>query len=228
MISPSPTPPPVQTPPDYNRSPASYQAQQQVAQTPAKQRTGQTPAARLIKAILRPILKIIYYIIRWIRSHKLASLVAVILLVVSIFLTSYVVTGSMPLFTNSNSALQSMENNPQVSPAIGAWLNALQTGDIQTMLNEQKNLSTAAPQPDSALYILEFSQSKAGTTWTNATVTSIHASPDGLVDTFVEVDMTQPTSNGTANLVTLWHFTTLPDGTLLEIDYVSSRASSNG
>src|SRR5260370_16712921 len=47
--------------------------------TPAKKRTGQTPTARFLKSIFRPVLKGLYYLLHGMRSHKLLTLLMILL-----------------------------------------------------------------------------------------------------------------------------------------------------
>ncbi len=226
MLSPSPTqPPPIR--PEYVEQ--SEPARKKVALTPARRRPGQTPVALFVKAIFRPILKALYYTIRWIRAHRVVSLIAFLLLLASIFITSYAVSGSAPLAnTSSDSLRQSIQSNPQLSPDVQNWLVALKNGDIQTMLAVEKSINPSTRPPDTGLYVLEFSEPRGQVKWTNVSVTSIKTAPDGLVDTFVEVDMTpSPTAaaGGATRSVVLWHFSTDPNGHIYLLDYVSARTT---
>jgi hypothetical protein len=223
MLSPSPTQPKVE-----QIGPAQYTEPERksvVLPPPAPKSAGQKRGS-VIKAILRPILKTLYYIIRWIRTHKIAAFAAILLLLASIFATSYLVTGSVPLVSNSDSVRESVQNNPQLSDDVKNWLLALQNGDIDTMLSIQKSINPANRPTDSALYVLQFSEPHAQVKWTNVTVTSIKTAPDGLVDTYVEVDMTTPAqASGATKAIVLWHFSTDPAGRIYILDYVSARAS---
>ncbi len=219
MLSPSPTqPPPVQTAP----VPALPEPKQ-VKLTPARRRAGQAPLARAIKAIFRPILKLLYYIIRWIRAHKLATLLAILLLVGSIFLTSYFVTKTMPFF-GPDQVEKSVKGNPQLSPDVKAWILALRSGDVGTMKALDKGVITTQP-PDDASYVLEFSEQQAQTKWTAVKLLGINTSTDGVVETFLEVDFTAPASAGGGNIVTFWHFTTAPSGRILALNFDTGRQS---
>lgn len=86
MISPSPT----------QQPPQESVPERKVRSTPVRKRRGDTPVARFIKAILRPPIKLLYYLIQAIRKHKLAALGIVLLLVLSISATTYATTGSLP------------------------------------------------------------------------------------------------------------------------------------
>ncbi len=88
MISPSPTQP--------SPSPEVPERAQR-ASTPVRRRTGETPAARFVKAIFRPFFKVFYYVINGIRTHKLYTLLVIVLLVASISATMKISTGVFPL-----------------------------------------------------------------------------------------------------------------------------------
>ncbi len=224
MISPSPTPPTVEPigPAQYSESESRKDSFVLPPLPPkATQKRGS-----VIKAILRPILKAFYYVIKWIRAHKIAAFAAIILLLASIFATSYFVTGSVPLTNNSNGVKNSVQKNPQLSDDVKNWILALQNGDIPLMLSIQKSINPSTRPPDAALYVLEFSEPRGQVKWTNVDVTSIKTAPDGVVDTYVEIDMTIPAqSNGATKAITLWHFATDPAGRIYMLDYVSVRLS---
>jgi hypothetical protein len=191
---------------------------------------GEAPAAIAVKAILRPIIKAIYYLITWIRTHKLVSLITLVLLALSISLTTRYITGYWPFSApNSDTLQQSIKNNSQLSPDVQNWLVALRNGDIDAMLNIQKTIPSTVVHPDAGVFISEFSEKYAGVTWKSVKVISISTAPDGTVDTFVEIDMTQPAPQGQTptNIIVLWHFTTIPQlqGRIFRIDYVSARPS---
>jgi hypothetical protein len=209
---------------EYRQPMPEPEEKKAVNQSPAKQRAGQTSVSRFIKAILRPFFKGMYYTIRWIRGHKLVSIIAALLLIGSILATSYFVAGTLPFSSSSDSVTTSIKNNPQLSPDIQNWLIALRNGDLNTMITIQKSMNPATRPPDSALYVMQFSEKYGGTKWTNASLISIKTAPDGLVDSFIEIDMTQPATTGTAQVISLWHFTTTQGGNIFLIDYVSSRS----
>lgn len=229
---PSPTRPP--SPPNVY-PPAVEQettpAAKKVAMTPSKRRLGETPAARAIKAALRPIFKALYYAITWIRRHKLVTLIAIVLLVASIVLTTYFTTGALP-FSGNNSASPSsqasIQSNPQISPNIQNWLVALQNGDFNSMVTIEKMLPTSNVPPDNAAFLTQFSPKYAGVTWTKVSVTNSTA-PDGSVDTYVAIDMNVAATTTTAagKMIVVWHFTTIPQlaDRLIQIDFVSARSS---
>lgn len=230
---PSPTRPP--SPP--NAYPPAVEQEttphaKKIAMTPSRRRLGETPAARALKTTLRPIFKAIYYAITWIHTHKLVTLIAIVLLVASIVLTTYFTTGALP-FSSSNSASGSssqsgIQGNPQISPYIQNWLIALQNGDFNSMVTIEKMLPATNVPPDNGAFLTQFSPKYAGVTWTKVAVTNATA-PDGTVDTYVTIDMSVPATTTTtaSNMIVVWHFTTIPQlaDRLLQIDFVSARQS---
>lgn len=229
---PSPTQPLTQPPPPAQFAPVPSEPQRtptdppKVALTPTRKRVGQTPVARTIKAVLRPLIKALYYTIRWIRAHKLVALLALLLLVTSIFATSLLM-GSSRVLTQSDTLKSSIESNPRISPDVQHWLLAMRDGDLNTMLAIQKSLDSSTRSPDSSMYVLQFSEKYAAIKWTKIQVSSLTQAADGMIDTFIEADLapTGATASGATKMVALWHFTTTPAGHILLIDYVSGRAS---
>ncbi len=185
----------------------------QIALTPSKPRIGEMPTARAVKAILRPVIKAIYYVITWIRTHKLATLITIILLLLSISVTTRLMTGYWPF------------NNPQLSPDIQLWLTALENGDLTSMQTLQKTIPASGVQPDDGAFLGEFSAKYAGVTWNGAKVDGVSTAADGQVDAFVEVDISIPATSTTqaTNAIVLWHFVT-NQGRITAIDFISARA----
>ncbi len=204
-----------------------------VISTPSKKRPGETPLALAIKAILRPVFKGLYYLIRAIRAHKWLVLAIIVLLLVAGSLTSFFTTGSWVPFglgsSNSSAAQQALPGKPQLSPDVNNWLVALRTADINELVAIEQAMPTSAKPNNTALYVLQYSEPRAGVTWNNVKVTNISVAPDGTQDTYVEVDMTTAATSTQAatKVIVLWHFTTIPqlDNRILAIDFVSSRQS---
>ncbi|GER87401.1 hypothetical protein KDW_15630 [Dictyobacter vulcani] len=195
-----------------------------VALTPARNRIGQSRLALAIKALLRPIFKFLYYTIHWMQCNKLSTLLASLLLLASIFATTYFASGQLPFSSNSDNLQQSVQHNPAISSDVQAWLLALRAGDLNTMLAVQKSMDTSVRPPDSSLYVLQFSEKFAPVKWTNIAVTSMNKAPDGLIDTFIETDISTASNPNAANKsVVLWHFSTTPSGHIFLLDYVSGR-----
>ncbi len=177
------------------------------------------------RTIAHTFCKSIYYVVCWIWTNKLVSCIAALLLLASIVLTSYVTIGNWLPITAPDGVGQNVQENVQLSPDIKSWLLALRAGDIQTMLAVQKSMNPAARPPDSALYVLEFSEAHAQVKWTDVSVTNMNMAADGMIDTYVEVDMTAAAGVQGTETVVLWHFTTMPDGSIFLLDYVSARSS---
>lgn len=214
--------PPTLPPP----APAQVAESKQVALTPSKPRIGGTPAARAVKAILRPVIKAIYYVITWIRTHKLATLITIILLLLSVSVTTRLMTGYWPFNGPGTDAVQQgLQNNPQLSPDIQLWLTALENGDLTSMQTLQKTIPASGVQPDDGAFIGEFSAKYAGVTWKGAKVDGVSTAADGQVDAFVEVDISIPATSTTqaTNAIVLWHFVT-NQGRITAIDFISARA----
>lgn len=201
---------------------------QKLTATPYTKSTRQNLFARVIKAIFRPILKVLYYSIKWIRSHRTVSLLAILLLIAGVVGTLFLEGGaSLGGSANSGAVAQAVKSNQELSPDVQNWLLALKNGDLTTMLSIDKSINPTTRPPDTALYILEFSEPHAGVTWTNVAITGMSQGPDGLTDTFVEIVMTQPSTNGGGTTVSLWHFSTTIDGRIYLLDYVSARTSGS-
>jgi hypothetical protein len=216
------SPPPAQSSPSQE-APATER--KYVGSTPARKRIGQTPAALLIKAIFRPLFKGLYYTMRWVGSHKLVSLLALLLLVGSIFVTSILSTGKTPLGNGSDVVKQAANSHPNLSPYVQNWLVALRDGDINNLEQLEKNLSQSAPPPNTASWVLEFSQSRAQTSWQSVNVISITNGPDKAVDTFVEVQLQLSQNAGGNKALAIYHFVTDPlSGRIIFIDLVQARA----
>lgn len=221
MISPSPTQPKVE-----QVGLVQHVEPENFVLPPTPPKNAEQKRGSVIKAILRPILKVLYYVIRWIRTHRIAALAAILLLLAGVFATSYFITGNAPLVNSSNSVRGSIQNNPQISDDVKSWLLALQNGDIDTMLSVEKGMSITSRPPDSALYVLQFSEPRGQVKWTNVSVASIKKASDGLVDSYIEVDMTiPPQANGATKAIVLWHFATDPTGRIYLLDYISMRLS---
>src|SRR5437588_13058315 len=84
------SPSPTQQPPEQ---PASEP--KKVISTP-RRRAGQTAAAQFTKRLLRPLFKGLYYLLRAMRSHKLVSLLAIVLILGSATAVNYYETGQWP------------------------------------------------------------------------------------------------------------------------------------
>ena len=216
MISPSPTQPPQKAP--------APEEQKVVRATPSRRRAGETPLARLIKAILRPIIKLFYYLIRAIRTHKLLTLAVILLLIASVSATTYVTTGSFPFGIGRDPFNFQVHGGNGGGSYVQNWLYALRDGDLAKLELLQAGLSSQqAPDPSQA--ISQYSQPQGHLSWTSINLIANYNQPDGSVDSFVSVEVSGNGPGGAAKGVMVWHFITdsTAQGRILEIDLVSFR-----
>ena len=198
--------------------------QKKVIYTPRKKRSGQTPAALFVKAIFRPIFKGIYYILRGIRSHKLVSLLAILIFIGAAIVANSLVTKTWPFISNPD-PVQSLTQHDQASGTnVRGWLYALRDGNANVMTGYQQGLIMQTP-PNVSQLIGAFSQSKANIAWKDISVISVYSESDTTLDSFIKVNVTVPGQAGPSGAILIWHFVTLPlpAGRILFIDLVSSR-----
>jgi hypothetical protein len=198
--------------------------QKKVIYTPRKKRAGQTPAALFVKAIFRPIFKGIYYILRGIRSHKLVSLLAILIFIGAAIVANAVVTKTWP-FISTPDPVQSLTQRDQASGTnVRGWLYALRDGNASVMTGYQQGLIMQTP-PNVSQLVGAFSQSKANVVWKDISVLSVYSESDTTLDSFVKVNITVPGQAGPSGAILIWHFVTLPQqaGRILFIDLVSYR-----
>jgi hypothetical protein len=208
MISPSPTQPPPSPPVAERTKPVS---------TPTRRRTGETPAARFIKAIFRPIFKVFYYIINGIRTHKLLTLLAIVLLIASISATMKITTGEFPYGIGSD-PFNFSTNGGNGSDHIKNWLYDLRDGNATSMSLIQHEMIMSQP-PDVATLISQYSQTQGHVSWRAINVIGSYNESDTTTDSFVEVDISSKGPGGSVTGILIWHFTSL-SGRILTIDLV--------
>ncbi len=215
MIGPSPT----QQKPERDVKPEV----KQIRSTPARRRTGQTPMARFFKAIFRPILKGVYYLLRGIGGHKLLTLAMILLLVASVAATTFFSTGQFPLGIGSDPFNFHVRGTNGGGDVVKNWLYALRDGNASQMSLLEKNISSP---PDPQQFINQFSQSTAHLTWKSINVTGVYTESDATVDSFVEVDLAAAGPGGPVTGLLLWHFVTFSQGSelLLKVNLVDFRA----
>ncbi|HLZ80558.1 MAG TPA: hypothetical protein VKP04_02930 [Ktedonobacteraceae bacterium] len=215
MISPSPT----QQQPEHEVKPE----EKKIRSTPAKRKAGQTPAARFVKAILRPVLKGIYYLLRGMRDYKIITLIISLLLLGSIAAASYWITGELPFGIGADPFNFHVHGRSVGGDHVKNWLFALRDGDTTTMSLIQSELIMTTP-PDPNQLASQFSQPKGNLTWKAVNVIGVYSESDTTVDSFVEVDLATNGPGGSNSGILIWHFTTLQqDGRILYIDLVSFR-----
>ena len=216
MIS---SPSPTQQPPDPDVKPA----EKKVRSTPARKRSGQAPAALFFKAIFRPIFKGIYYLLRGIRTNKLVTLGIVVLLLVSVFATSYFSTGLLPFGIGHDQFDFHINGKNGGGDLVKNWLYALRDGNVTQLSLLRKDISQ--PQDPNQL-VSQFSQAKAHLTWKTINVISAYSESDTTVDSFVEVDLSATGPGGNTSGIVIFHFVTLSSQGefLLKADPVVFRA----
>src|SRR5574337_2056832 len=133
MLSPTPT----QQPPVSNQ-PAEQK--KTVKMTPSRRRAGQTPLALFIKGILRPIFKLAYHILSGMRTHKLLSLVVVLLVLMSVFVTNYVAVGYLPFGIANDPFNFHVHGTNGGGDLVKNWLYALRNGDTSTLTLLDKDM----------------------------------------------------------------------------------------
>jgi hypothetical protein len=198
--------------------------QKKVISTPIRKRGGQTPAALFVKAIFRPIFKGFYYLLHGIRTHKLVSLLAILIFISAAIAANSLVTKTWP-FSSNPDPVQSLTQRDQASGNnVRGWLYALRDGNANFMTGYQQGLIMRTP-PDVNQLISTFSQSKANVAWKDISVISVYNESDATIDSFIKVDVTVPGQAGPTRAVMIWHFVTFPQlsGRILYIDLVSFR-----
>ncbi len=219
MLSPSPTQqPPVQTAPEQKKT---------VRSTPARQRPGQSSTARFFKPIFRPILKVLYYVLRWIVTHFPLAILVVFLLLASIFATTYFTTGQFPYGLGGDQFNFHVRGTDGGGTAVKNWMYALRDGNDVALNLLDKNMSQP---PDPTQLTTQYSQAKAHLTWKDITVLSASGQADNTVDSFVQVNLSATGPGGDTSGMVIWHFTTIAQGGqefILKVSTVDFRAPLN-
>ncbi len=192
MLSPSPTQSPPPPPP--------------VQKTNLKVRPGQTPAARFVKALFRPFIKLLYYTIMLIRKNGLVSIGVIVLLLVSISATLYFTTGRLPLGIADDPYNFHINGGDGGGTKVKDWLYALRDGDSTQLRYLEKDMS----QPtDPQQLISTYSPSKTHLTWKAEHVLGVYQQDDTTVDSFVQVDLSANGPGGETTGIVIWHFITV-------------------
>lgn len=236
MSSPSPTQsPPTQKPaliPEHKPVPIPEEKQTLPVErklsrsTPIKRRIGATKSARIIKAILRPPIKVLYYLSNWIKKYKLAGLGLLLLLIASISATTYSVTGELPFGINHDPFQFNYDGGKGEGNLVKSWLYALRDGEAtHLMLLDQNIMGGQAPDPTQL--VTQFSQTKAHLTWGDTSVLAVQQQPDSTVDSYVQIPILANGPGSSVKALVLWHFVTISANgkdALLGVDLISMRA----
>jgi hypothetical protein len=196
MISPSPT----QQPPK-----APTPERKEVKLTPLRRRLGETPGARFVKAIFRPLFKGIYYTIQFTRTRKLISFIALLLLLASISVTSFFSTGLWPFGIGNDQFNFHVHGTSGGGEAVKNWLYALRKGDVSTLKLLEADMSSP---PDPTQLVSQFGETPNGRQWTTITVLGVSSEADSTIDSFVEVDTTSKGPGGATDGMIVFHFVT--------------------
>jgi hypothetical protein len=213
---------PVLTP---EQKPESTPEDKPVRATPLRKRIGETRTARIIKAILRPPIKVLYYLSTWIKKHKLPTLGIILLLLASVGTTTFLQTGEVTFSSIQRDPFNfSYYGGKGEGESVEKWLYALREGDSTILQLLAKDMTQP---PDPGPYIDQFSESKAHLTWDTIKVITVNPEPDMTVDSFVQVQISAkgPGNTPTQGLL-IWHFVTASINgrdLLLGVDLVSAR-----
>ncbi|HLI06859.1 MAG TPA: hypothetical protein VKV40_09840 [Ktedonobacteraceae bacterium] len=215
MLSPTPT-----------QKPPAQQSEQKktVKMTPSRRRPGQTPLALFVKGIFRPIFKGMYYLLLGMRTHKLLTLIVIVLLLASVFVTNYVAVGSLPFGIASDPFNFHVHGTNGGGDQVKDWLYALRDGDVSTISLLDKDISQP---PDPNQLVSSYSQTQAHLYWKAINVIGVYSESDTSTDSFVEVDVSANGPGGVVTGILIWHFTTAELSTgeaIIEVNLVDFRA----
>jgi hypothetical protein len=212
MLSPSPT----------QQPPAPEGDKKKVVLTPTRKPVGQTPGALFVKAIFRPIFKALYYTISAMRSHKLVTLIVLILLLASITLTNYLTTGLWPFGIANDPFNFHIHGTNGGGDKVKSWLFHLREGNVTGLQLDEKDMSQP-PAPDQM--IAQYSEAKNNLSWKAINVLSVSTEADTTIDSFVEIDVVTHGPGGDSKGFLIWHFVTIAQngGLLLSVDLVGNQ-----
>ena len=215
------SPTPTQQPPEQPEADKRV-----VRSTLIRRRAGQTPVALFVKAILRPIFKGIYYLLSFMRSHKLVSLLAIVLILGSASAVSYVETGQWPLGIANDQFNFHIHGTNGGGDQVRNWLYALRDGDATAISILDRFISQP---PDPAQLVSQLSQSQAHLTWKNITVVGVYQESDQTIDSFVEVDLSTNGPAGGTSAFAIFHFVTVAQqgGAIIDVQVEQNRASQS-
>ncbi len=214
MLGPSPTQqPPVQPAPEQKRT---------VRATPARRQAGKSPTARLLKAIFRPILKGIYYLLRGFREHIALALALIILLALSITATNYFTTGQLPFGVGNDQFNFHVHGTAGGGDRVKSWIYHLREGNAAALSIDEKDMSQP---PDPNQLVQQYAQKDAVLAWKDINVVGVQAEQDTTIDSFVAIDVVTHGPGGDLKGVLIWHFVTASQGggLLLSVDLVSGH-----
>ena len=217
MISSSPSP--TQQPPEK----VEQEKEKNNRNAPAPKKSGQSPTARVLKSIFRPILKGLYYLLRGMRSHKLVTLLMIVLILGSATAVNFFKTGQWPLGIGYDQYNFQINGGDGGGVKISNWLHALREGDVPTL---QLLDSFMSQQPDTQGLVNQFS--KQHFTWQAINRLSINEESDTTIDSIWEVDLSNPGPGGPVVGYLLIHFVTVAaqqGDVIVAVDVMPFRAA---
>src|SRR5262249_12140863 len=142
-------------------------------------------------------------LIQFMKGHKMLTLGALLLLVLSISLTNFVATGTSPFGVGSD-PIETGLRNVGAAGNIKTWLYAVRDGDGITMTRLEDNVQGA---PDTQQLINQLTQT-TGRVWKSVHVVGTTMQEDTTEDSFVEVELAQNATAPTSMNV-IFHFITI-------------------
>src|SRR5712692_6662904 len=119
MISPSPA----------QRPPEKTTPEPQKLEYAPRKRTGETPAALFVKGIFRPVFKGIYYLFRFMRTHKLVTFVMILFILGSAIGVNIAVTKAGPFGIGHDQFNFRIHGTSGGGDQVQNWLYALRDGN---------------------------------------------------------------------------------------------------
>ncbi|HLX59047.1 MAG TPA: hypothetical protein VKR83_18670 [Ktedonobacteraceae bacterium] len=188
-----------------------------------KKRAGTSPTALFFKAIFRPIFKGLYYLLRAMRSHKLVSFLAIVLILGSAIAVNYYETGQLPLGLGYDQFNFHIHGTNGGGDQVKNWLYALRDGNTVQLSFLDRFLSQP---PDPQQLVSQYSQSQGHLAWKSINVIGVLQEADSTIDSFVEVDVSANGPGGSVTGFLLVHFVTVgqSDGAIFGVDVITLRA----
>jgi hypothetical protein len=212
MTSPAPTQPlptqtPILTPENKVTTMTEYDSapNKPVRATPVRRRIGETQGARIIKAILRPPFKFLYYLSNWIKTYKLASLGLLLLLGISISTTYYYTTHELPFGINHDPFNFPYDGGKGEGEMVKSWVYALKNGQTTNLTLLEQNIPQGQTT-DPAQLVSQYSETRAHLTWGTPDVIAVHQQPDSTIDSLVQVVLSTQTPGTPEKAILLIHF----------------------
>jgi hypothetical protein len=157
------------------------------------------------KATLRPIFKVLYYLISVLRRHKLVTVAAILLVLGSATAVNYYETGQWPLGIGYDQFNFQVHGANIGGDQVRDWLYALRQGDTTAISILDRFI---AQPPDPQGLVDTYSQPKAGLTWKSINVMGYRGESDTTVDSYVEVDLSTNGPGGSVTAYAFFHFMT--------------------